>query len=138
MACATVLIVDDEPMIRSVCRLAIQDKYEVHEAADGEEGWKTVLAKRPDLVVTDMVMPRLDGLDLAERIKSHPELNRTLVVLMTGATEGEELPDGFWRMGTVADEFVQKPVDVTTLRALIDRIFESRVKPAPSPRGGFL
>lgn len=138
MACASILVVDDEQMIRSVCRLALQDKYEIHEAEDGEAGWKLALAKRPDLVLTDMVMPKLDGLTLAERIKGHPQLTQTMVLMMTGATEGEELPNGFWRMGTAADEFLQKPLDIATLRATVDGMFEKRVRPKPIPRGGFL
>jgi len=138
MGCATVLIADDEAMIRNLCRLALHDKYEIYEAADGEDAWKLVLAKRPDLVLTDMVMPRLDGLALAQRIKSHPELNRTLVVLITGATAGEELPNGFWRMGTVADQFLQKPLEISELRGAVDRLFQERVRPRSAPRGGYL
>ncbi len=138
VACATVLIADDEELVRTVCRLALEDKYTVFEAGNGEEAWKLILAKRPDVVLTDMVMPRLHGLDLADRIKSHPELRFTLVILMTGATEGEELPDGFWRMGTVAEEFIQKPVEVQAIRAMVDRLIERRVRPVPPPRGGYL
>ncbi len=138
MGCATVLIADDEDAVRTVCRLAIADKYDVLESEDGEEAWKLTLAKRPDLVLTDMVMPKLNGLDLAARIKGHPELRNTLVVVMTGATADEQLPGGFWRMGTVADEFLQKPLDVADIRSTLDRLFENRVRPARPPRGGYL
>mgnify|MGYP000843935875 CR=1 FL=1 len=138
MACASVLIVDDDEIVRSVCRLALVEKYEIYEAEDGEAGWKLALAKRPDLVLTDMVMPKMDGLTLAERIKAHPALKQTLVLMMTGATEGEELPNGFWRMGTAADEFLQKPLDVTVLRATVHGMFEKRIRPQPTPRGGFM
>lgn len=138
MGCATILIVDDDPDIRRLCRLFLEPKYDVIEAEDGEAGWKMLLGKQPDLVLTDMVMPGVNGLDLATRIKSHPELHTTLVVMMTGATDGEELPDGFWKMGTPADVFVQKPLEMAKLRGTIDSLFEKRVRPRPSPRGGYM
>ena len=138
MGCATVLIADDEEVVRTICRLAIQDKYDVLESEDGEEAWKLILAKRPDLVLTDMIMPKLNGLDLAARIKAHPDLRNTLVVVMTGATAGEQLPGGFWRMGTDADEFLQKPLEVAELRRSLERLFENRVRPGQPPRGGYM
>jgi hypothetical protein len=58
--------------------------------------------------------------------------------MMTGATDGEELPDGFWKMGTPADVFVQKPLEMAKLRGAIDSLFEKRVRPRPNPRGGYM
>ena len=58
--------------------------FDVHCAADGEQAWQMVLDLRPDLVITDCQMPRLDGLGLATRIKDHPEVAGLPVILLTG------------------------------------------------------
>ena len=73
-----ILIVDDEPLIREVLAEVLADEgYAVHSAADGQEALEAIAADLPDLVITDVMMPRLSGWDLLDRVRQqHPLLPR--------------------------------------------------------------
>ena len=81
----TILLCDDEASIMRAAEFKLtRAGYRVRCACDGEEGWREILAQRPDLVVTDCQMPRLDGLQLAARIQGTPEMADLPVVMLTG------------------------------------------------------
>jgi DNA-binding NarL/FixJ family response regulator len=121
----TVVVVDDAPDYRQIVRfllLGLPDVVTfVGEAADGAEGLALVLRERPDIVITDLVMPRLNGVELTRRIRE--ELPQTKVILMSSFTE-----DAYRLMASNsgADAFVQKRVIYDALapaiRDLIRRI----------------
>ncbi|MBI5154671.1 response regulator [Candidatus Poribacteria bacterium] len=130
-----VLICDDEAEVRTLVRLALSPLYPVAEAPDGLAAWKKFEELKPRLVVTDLGMPGMNGLDLAEKIKNHEELGQTPVIILTGATQGEELPGGFWRLGTAADHFIEKPFKPAELLCAVDRLLKQRVHYKPLPPG---
>ena len=132
---ALVLLIDDDPEIRQLLRLALHPLYRVVEATDGHDGWAKVREHRPALVVTDLCMPGMNGLDLTDRIKCDNELSGTPVIILTGATAGEELPPGFWKLGTRADGFLEKPIEPSMLCAEIDRVLKNKVQFRPLPPG---
>lgn len=138
MASSCLLIVEPSECVASEWMAALSDKHEVLSAKDGEEAWKLALSRRPDVVLTELSLARMDGLELTEKIKSHSDLKSTSVVIVTGVTRGEELSDGFWLQGTQADVFLQKPVSVEQLRAVIEDLLRQKVRPVPTPRGGYL
>ncbi len=71
----TILVVDDQPGARKVLAAELEDAgFQVVLAADGVEAWQQFRQASPDLVITDMVMPRSDGIDLLNRIRSHSEV----------------------------------------------------------------
>ncbi len=97
---ARILIVDDEPDIRFMIRLVFERAgHEVAEARNGAIGLKSVKATPPDLVVTDIMMPVMDGLELIERLRSDPETATIPILVVSGNTE----------LGTAADAVVAKP-----------------------------
>jgi len=134
-----VLIIDDDVEVRNFERVTLKQLFRVEEAADGLTGLKRARELRPMVVVTDMVMPGVDGLELSKTIKADPDLAKVAVILVTGATQGEELPDGFWKLGTVADDFLQKPFDASTLLAAVQKQVERLLdfKPLPPGRGTY-
>ena len=89
MPALTVVIVDDVPDFREIVRAILVDLPGgvtiVGEASDGEEAFTVVLRERPDIVITDLMMPRLDGVELTRRIRQ--ELPLTMVVLMSSYPE---------------------------------------------------
>ena len=110
-----VLVVDDEaPNLRLLKTLLTRDGYSVVTASDGEEALGMVAAVSPDLVVMDVLMPKLSGYDVCERIKQNPETRLTPVVLIT-ALDGRE--DKIRGINAGADDFLTKPVDPHELRA---------------------
>jgi DNA-binding response OmpR family regulator len=106
---AKVLIADDIREIRDLLRLFLEPHYDVIIARNGEEAWELFNSERPDLVLTDVVMPRLTGLDLCARIKLQSFSPETPVVLVTAATRETSLADGFWNKAAGSDGFITKP-----------------------------
>lgn len=139
MARPLVLIIDDDPEVRNFEAVTLKRLFRVEEAPDGLTGLARVRELRPMVVVTDMVMPGINGLDLSQKIKADPDLASVAVILVTGATQGEELPDGFWKLGTVADDFLQKPFDASALLAAVQKQVERLLdfKPLPPGRGTY-
>ena len=121
----TIVIVDDEPDFRQIVRTILADLPGVvtivGEAADGEEAFTIVLRERPDIVITDLIMPHLNGVELTRRIRQ--ELPDTKVILISSYTE-----DAYRLMvsDSGADAFVSKRVIFDSLlpaiRDLIRRV----------------
>ncbi|KEO82885.1 response regulator transcription factor [Tumebacillus flagellatus] len=121
----TVLVVEDEANIRDVCRRYLErDGYRVLLAADGEEGWATFAKQTPDLVVLDLMLPRLDGWELCERIRQQSDVP---IIMLTARTEER---DRLMGLTIGADDYLVKPFSPREL-ALRVGIILRRVK-----RGG--
>ena len=87
----TILIVDDEPSIRKYLAVTLGDGgYRVVEATDGVEALEQVRAERPDLVITDIIMPRMNGFEFVRRLRNDPAVARTSVVFITAVFYAEE------------------------------------------------
>jgi DNA-binding NarL/FixJ family response regulator len=110
----TVVVVDDSPdyrlMVRTLLDSASDSMTVVGEAADGEQALALIQRRRPDIVITDLVMPRLNGVELTRRIRQ--ELPQTKIILMSSYTE-----DAYRLMASDsgADAFVSKQVIATSL-----------------------
>ncbi|MCI0546106.1 MAG: sigma-54 dependent transcriptional regulator [Candidatus Rokubacteria bacterium] len=115
-----VLVVDDEEASRTGLRELITTwGYEVQEAADGKEALERALTFRPGLVITDLVMPGMDGLDLLKALGN--ELPSSTVILLTG---NATIETAVAAMKENAYDYVTKPVDARRLRVLIDKALE--------------
>jgi CheY-like chemotaxis protein len=111
-----VLIVDDEVEIVELIAMVLDNgKMELLSAYDGEQALEIVHESRPDLVLTDVMMPRLDGRELCKRIKSDPTTNGTVVVLMSAVNRIEAAE-------CRADGIIRKPFDISQVSDTIDRL----------------
>jgi len=109
-----VLVVDDIAMNRDLLEAHLADGgFEVTEAADGIEALASIAEREPDLVLLDVNMPRLDGISVCRRIKSHPTWRLIPVVLITAANDADTRLRG---IEAGADDFVSKPFDGKELR----------------------
>ncbi|HEY2953791.1 MAG TPA: response regulator [Candidatus Eisenbacteria bacterium] len=112
-----ILIVDDESDLVSVLRIGLEiEGFEVAAASDGEEGLKKAREERPDLVVLDLMLPKLDGYRVCRALK-FDERYRGLPILILSARSGEQDRRLAFDMG--ADAFMSKPYDMTALVKLI-------------------
>jgi len=117
-----ILIVDDDEMIREyVKELLLFNDYKVAEAGNGKEGLKQVYKNVPDLVITDIVMPEMEGISFIQELRAH---NKNIpIIAMTGNINGrmEELLELSSQLG--ADETLRKPINskelITTINKLI-------------------
>src|SRR5690349_19556398 len=96
MAAGRVLLVDDEPAMRAVCRMNLElEGFDVLEAEEGSTAVKLALRERPDLVLLDVMMPVMDGFDVARQLQSNPATRKIPVVFMTALAAGDDRRRGF-------------------------------------------
>ena len=116
----TILIVDDEPPILDLVRFTLEDAdVRVVEASDGVEALALARRVRPDLILLDVHMPRLDGLEACRQIRREPDLARTPIIMLTAA--GQEADRARGREAG-ADEYLTKPFSPLALLALVEAL----------------
>jgi class 3 adenylate cyclase len=115
-----ILIVDDNETNRDilVTRLGVHG-YELLQAADGEEALAAAKEHRPDLILLDVMMPKLDGIEVTRRIKSDPEMPFTPIILVTAKADSKDIVAG---LEAGADEYLTKPVDQMSLVARVKSV----------------
>jgi DNA-binding response OmpR family regulator len=112
-----ILIVDDEADLRTVLRFGLEaDGFEVLEAGDGEEGLRSAREQHPDLMVLDLMLPKMDGYKVCRALK-FDERFRTMPIVILSARSGEQDRQLALTMG--ADAFVTKPYEMRGLVAVI-------------------
>jgi signal transduction histidine kinase/ligand-binding sensor domain-containing protein/DNA-binding response OmpR family regulator len=119
----TVLVVEDNPEVRAYIRRHLEPDYRVMEAADGAEGLAIARQLVPDLVVSDVMMPGLDGNALFRSLREDPELELVPVVLLTAKASAESRIQGL-RDGV--DDYLVKPFDPRELKARVGNLIASR------------
>ncbi|NJP12368.1 MAG: response regulator [Leptolyngbyaceae cyanobacterium RU_5_1] len=118
----TVLIVDDSTTVRQMVSDHLENHgFEVIQAVDGEDAIEKIQAGSPDLVVTDIVMPRKNGYELTRWIKSDPKTKHIPVVMCT--TKSEEF-DIYWGMKQGADAYITKPYHPPDLIDAVKRLLK--------------
>lgn len=124
----TILIADDIKEIRDLLRMILRPKYDVIVARNGEEAWELFNSEKPDIVLSDVVMPRIKGDELCRMIKLQSFAPDTPVVLITGATKDKELADGFWNKAAASDAYVSKPFEPSEILNIVEEILSGRHK----------
>ena len=112
-----VLVVDDDPVILELLRINFEiEGFEVLLATDGEEGLAKTRDETPDVVLCDIMMPRLDGIELVTRLRDDPRTAHLPVVLLSAKAQKVEVERG---LAAGADDYVTKPFDPLEL---LDRV----------------
>lgn len=105
----TVLVVDDDASVRAMLGYVLHDEgYTVREAEDGADALEELLIDPPDCMVLDLMMPRVDGVEVLRRRKDRSLATRTRVLVLTAKTDSR---DAVWCWELGADEYLTKPVD---------------------------
>ncbi len=120
-----ILLVEDNDEVRHYLQQLFAADVEVITAADGLEGWQKALNSQPDLVISDIMMPYSDGLELCKRIKQHPKTMHIPVVLLTARAAAMHELEG---LETGADDYVAKPFNPRLLHAKVMTILRNRYK----------
>jgi len=118
---ATVLICDDEPSLRELIRLSLDREYDFAEAGDGEESLEMARRLKPDVMILDMMMPRLNGLEVLSEIRGDDDLSDTSVIVLTAqpATRDDAMREG-------ADAVMVKPFEPGQIAAAVREVLASK------------
>ena len=119
----TVLVVDDEPDVLLLCRVNLEfEGYEVIEAADGEAALEQVREQRPDVVLLDVMMPKIDGWQVLDTIKNDEDIADIPVVMLTAKVQDQDQIRG-WSQG--AADYITKPFSPLALSQVLQDVLET-------------
>lgn len=117
------LVVEDNPDIREYIRVSLADKYEVTLAKDGQEGWDKAISLIPNIVVSDVMMPHISGIELCKMIKGDIRTSHIPVVLLTAKDSLKDKEEGYT---SGADSYITKPFSASLLQSRLSNLMESR------------
>jgi len=119
----TILLVEDNEDFRFYLKDNLRKKYKVLEAANGKEGWQKALSGHPQLIVSDISMPYMDGIALTRKLKVDKRTSHIPVILLTALVEEEQQLKG---LGTGANDYITKPFNVDVLHARVRNLLTLR------------
>ena len=119
------LIVEDNDDIRNYIKETLSGEYNVITSTNGQEGWEKALEVIPDLIVSDIMMPVLSGIELCERLKTDERTSHIPVILLTARQSDESRIEGY---ETGADDYISKPFNSVLLKVRISNLIDSRLK----------
>ncbi|MEZ5070118.1 MAG: response regulator [Bacteroidales bacterium] len=119
-----ILLVDDDPELLAYTAGELSSSHQVTALANGREALTHALNHQPDLIVSDVVMPEMDGVTLCKMIKRNVNVNHIPVILLT-AMSGEE--DKLTGLGVGADAYMTKPFDIEILKKTIENLIQNRI-----------
>lgn len=117
------LIVEDNDDLRTFMKISLSHYYNVSVAQNGSEAWEIISKIYPDVIVSDLQMPEMDGFELCAKVKNTFETSHIPVILLTVVNDERSMKKGF---GIGADDYIEKPFDIKYLRLKIDSIIQNR------------
>jgi DNA-binding response OmpR family regulator len=118
---AKILVVEDEPLTRDVLQAALEKDYLVIFASDGNKGYEAAIKELPDLIISDYMMPVMDGMQLLQKLRTTEELKRTPFLFLTAKSRIEDKIEG---LEQGASEYLSKPFSIRELQLRVSRLVE--------------
>jgi pilus assembly protein CpaE len=126
-----ILFVDDEEQIRRLLSTFLSRRgYEVTTAVDGLEALQLLKTETPDMVITDVNMPNIDGVELTRRLRADPQHSNLPIIMLSAKVQTDEILAGY---AEGADEYVPKPVEMRVLAAKVESLLRRVAQPTPAP-----
>ncbi len=118
-----ILIVDDNPAFIQLIEMGFSEQFKIVSAVDGEEGLKMALAEKPDLILMDVMMPKVSGIEMLRNLLSNPD-TRSIPVLMVTASQFDPSTHALFEQESNVKGFLQKPCSLDMLRQRISGAME--------------
>lgn len=119
----SILIVEDNQELRAFICQIFEAQYQVYEASDGREGLRLAQQVVPDIVISDVMMPLMDGFQMVQQIRQHPQICHVPVIMLTALSDNETKLKG---LNLGIDSYITKPFDASYLLARVDNILRKR------------
>jgi DNA-binding response OmpR family regulator len=121
-----ILIADDEKDIRIlVSQILGEEKYKIYFASNGREAIESANENKPDLLILDLMMPEIDGVEVCRRLKQNKDTNKIPIIMLTAKTAVADKIEGFV---TGADEYITKPFDPSKLEITVEKVLSRAEK----------
>ncbi|MBV5282615.1 MAG: response regulator [Paludibacter sp.] len=134
-----VLIVEDEDEIRQYIRGELSDTYKIYECSNGKDALEFILNEKPNLIISDVMMPEMDGITLCKKLKSNININHIPIILLTAKATDEDKAESY---DIGADAYISKPFNVSLLKKRVANLIENRerleVKPSDTEENKLL
>lgn len=117
------LLVEDDEEIRLYLKQEFSSEYYITESVNGKEALESIFNQEPDLIISDVMMPEMDGLTLCRKIKQNININHIPIILLTAKTREEDNIEG---LDTGADAYISKPFNIEILRHTAENLIRSR------------
>lgn len=121
----TILIVEDNEDMRDFIKEQLEEQYQIIEAYNGQDGLKKALKTMPDLIITDLMMPKIDGISLSKQLKKEINTSHIPIIMLTAKAGIENKIEG---LETGADDYLTKPFNVKELHVRVKNLIEQRQK----------
>ena len=121
MARYAILVVEDEHTLRRLLEYRLSKQYHVRTAANGEEALERIAEDIPDLIISDIMMPKMDGFALQAELQKHKDTRAIPFIFLTAKADEQSRLKG---MRTGVDDYITKPFDIEQLLSRIDRLLE--------------
>ena len=115
------LIVDDNEDMRLYMRTELGKHYDIIEAENGVLGYDLAIRQQPDAIISDIVMPKMDGIELLKKLKSEPSVRNIPVMMLTAKQEDETLLEGLMYG---ADDYIKKPFQINILKVRLKNLLD--------------
>src|SRR5881394_3775114 len=122
-----IVIVDDNKNMLDLIKAVLRTKgYELFAAYDGEEGLKVTQEVKPHLVIVDLRMPKMSGLEFCKRVRADESIATTPLLVVSSITVGTDKSDAFWAAGLGSDDFLPKPFDPLNLLGRVEYLLRKK------------
>lgn len=120
-----ILVVDDDEETVELIKMILETKdYELIPAYDGEEALAKAHAEKPDLIILDVLLPKVNGFRVCRILKGEPEYKSIPILILTGVTEESMRNDEYWEKRSGADDYITKPFEIRDLLERVDRLLK--------------
>jgi signal transduction histidine kinase/DNA-binding response OmpR family regulator/ligand-binding sensor domain-containing protein len=118
-----IVLVEDNSDLRAFLKKTLSFSYNCFEACDGKEGYELITRLVPDIVISDVIMPKMDGYEMCEKIKENSKTCHIPIILLTANNAAEHIVSGYAKG---ADAYITKPFDMSIIKAQISRLIKNR------------